>query len=104
MFEEMVRQALRDRQPSVYRKLKAAGLLDEFVTDRADEIRDYFTSEWMDQGARMNMWTMEPFDRVALLNGLRPMILERVLAELLPKRLNDDGDDGDARLDLSCDD
>lgn len=104
MFEEMVRQALRDRQPSVYRKLKAAGLLDEFVADRADEIRDYFTSEWMDQGARMNMWTMEPFDRVALLNGLRPMILERVLAELLPKHLDDDGDDSDARLDLSYDD
>jgi len=79
----LVRAALKDKNPSLYQELSKAGSLSTFLEERTDEIQDQITSLMMEIRAKGN-WESLPLPELAAnLKMAHAQATEIVLAEML---------------------
>lgn len=81
--DKLVRLALKDKNPALYRDLQARGELETFVTETADEIRERIVS-MVQEMRRANKWdNLDPMELVQNLTAANATAREIVLAEML---------------------
>ena len=85
-IEKMVLQALKDKAPSLHQELNEARTLRQFVTERADEIREAVHNRgWeiaLAQGYNQLLQT-DPMKASGVMNMALALAREEVFAELL---------------------
>jgi hypothetical protein len=81
--EKLVRQALKEKSPTLYRRLAESGELDEFVTTRAEEISDAVVSMTMEQRRKEKWDRLGPVECAEKLEVASALNREIVLAEML---------------------
>lgn len=80
----LVREALKNLQPTLFKQLSAAGTLDEFVATRADEINEAIVSRTMQIAQQQGLTeTTSPLDKAAMLKVAESLASEEVLSEML---------------------
>ena len=82
-MQKLVRAALKDKSPTLYRRLAASGELDEFVTTRAEEISDAVVSMTQEQRLKEKWDRLGPVECAARMQTATSMNREIVLAEML---------------------
>ena len=80
---DLVKAALKDKNPALYKSLAASGELNQFVTERADEIQDEIATLTMELSAKARKETSDPMEIAQLLKGYDSIAQETVLAEML---------------------
>lgn len=81
--EKLVRLALKDKSPTLYRRLAERRELDEFVTTRAEEISDAVVSMTQEQRLKEKWDRLGPVECAARLQTAAALNREIVLAEML---------------------
>lgn len=75
---------LKEKSPTLYRRLAESGELDEFVTTRAEEISDAVGTLTMEIAAKNGAnKTTDYMEKVGILNMAQSQAREIVLAEML---------------------
>ena len=82
MMRQTVRAALKNRNPSLERRLERCGVLDEFVEERAQLVSSRINAR-LQAVRQAQHWDADPLSLVANLNTARAGIAERVMADLL---------------------
>lgn len=82
-MQSLVKAALKDKSPTLYRRLATSGELDEFVTTRAEEISDAVVSMTQEDRLRGKWDKLGPVECAARLATATSMNREVVLAEML---------------------
>ncbi len=82
--ENLVRLALQDKAPHLFKDLAASGGLNAFVKDKAEEISSLTTSLAHRMANQFGYSkTDDPMERQRIMNGVLPQAREVVLAEQL---------------------
>ena len=81
--ENLVREALKEKNPALFKELSATGQLSQFVTETADEIRQQITDGAMAMMFKQGWNSLPPMERVQKMNAAQAMMREIVLAEML---------------------
>ena len=79
----LVKAALKEKNPALFKELSASGELHQFVTERADEIDSETVTLMMELSAKARKATSDPMEIAQLLKGYDAMARETVLAEML---------------------
>lgn len=79
----LVKEALKEKNPALFKELSASGELHQFVTERADEIDSETVTLMMELSAKARKETSDPMEVAQLLKGYEAMATEIVLAEML---------------------
>ena len=79
----LVKAALKEKNPALFKELSASGELHQFVTERADEIQDEIATLTMELSAKARKATSDPMEVAQILKGYDSMAREIVLAEML---------------------
>lgn len=81
---DLVRNALKDKNPALFRDLQMRGGLKDFLAERTQEIQDAIVSRTMEiaKGQGLTEAT-SPLDKAALLKVAESLASEEVLAEML---------------------
>ena len=82
-MQSLVKAALKDKSPTLYRRLAASGDLDEFVMTRAEEISDAVGTMTQEQRLKEKWDKLGPVECAARLQTAASMNREVVLAEML---------------------
>ena len=82
--ETLVRTALQEKNPALYRQLTETGQLESFLVERADQIRDESVTLTMQIANAQGMSKVtDPMKRAGIMRQARSMAHERVYAEML---------------------
>lgn len=85
--------ALKEKSPSLFRALTDSGKLDEFVSERAEEIASEIVTRQMEIAAANGAnKTDDPMEKVGILNMAGALAREAVFAEMLEFPEDDDPD------------
>ena len=87
----LVKAALKEKNPALFKELSASGELHQFVMERADEIDSAIVTLTMELSNKARMAAKNPMEVAELLKGYEAMAKEVVLADLL-EFPQDDGD------------
>jgi hypothetical protein len=80
---DLVKSALKDKNPALFKSLMASGELHPFVTERADEIQDEIATLTMELSSKARKAAADPMELAQILKGYDAMAREIVLAEML---------------------
>lgn len=80
---QMVKQALKDRNPALFRSLEKAGELHKFAVDLSDEINGTIVDKVQDARLKGKWDKLGPMECVRLMNAEKLMVSEAVHAEML---------------------
>lgn len=80
---DLVKSALKEKNPALYKELAATGELIPFVQERADEIQDAIVSLTMKLSNKARMAASDPMEVAQILKGYESIAREIVLAEML---------------------
>ncbi|MBP5996717.1 MAG: TnpV protein [Azonexus sp.] len=80
---DLVKAALKDKNPALYKSLAASGELNQFVMERADEIDSEIVTLMMELSSEARKSAPGPMEVAQLLKGYHSMATEIVLAEML---------------------
>ena len=80
---DLVKAALKEKNPALFKELASSGELHQFVTERADEIQDEIATLTMELSAKARKATSDPMEIAQLLKWYDAMARETVLAEML---------------------
>jgi hypothetical protein len=79
----LVKAALKEKNPALFKELSDSGELHQFVTERADEINSEIVTLMMELSAKARKATSDPMEVAQILKGYDSMAREIVLAEML---------------------
>lgn len=80
---DLVKAALKDKSPALYKSLAASGELTPFVTERADEINSEIVTLTMELSAKARKTAADPMELAQILKGYDAMAREIVLSQML---------------------
>ena len=80
---DLVKLALKEKNPALYKSLAATGELHPFVMERADEIDSANVTLTMELSNKARMAAKNPMDVAELLKGYESMAKEAVFEEML---------------------
>jgi hypothetical protein len=80
---DLVKTALKDKNPALFKSLMASGELHPFVTERADEINSAIVTLMMELSAKERKTAADPMELAQILKGYDAMARETVLDEML---------------------
>ena len=83
LTENLVLAALKEKAPALHKELAAAGTLQAFVKERADEINEQIVSMVMQDRLRNKWDRLPPMELVAAMKGSESLAKEIVYAEML---------------------
>ena len=77
---DLVKAALKDKNPALYKSLAASGELNQFVTERADETDSEIVTLTMELSNKARMAAADPMEVSQILKGYESIATETVLA------------------------
>ena len=80
---DLVKTALKDKNPALYKSLTESGELNQFVMERVGEIQDEIATLTMELSSKARKAAADPMELAQILKGYDAMAREIVLAEML---------------------
>jgi len=82
-YEPIIKQAMKDKAPSLHRQMTAAGTLDQYAADLADQMADEIVTLTQEQRAQGKWDKMGPMVCAGKMAQAASLNRERVFAEML---------------------